>query len=178
MELTIGKLRFCVDFGFPAMLALVLLSAEKTLLLQTLAVCLLHECGHGIAMCLTGAGLREIRLGGAGIQMTTGTAVLPRSRMLCISLAGPAVNLLSAAAFAAICPEAAVLHLCMGLFNLLPYRCLDGGTAIRLYWDSPALKWLCCLLSVLLAAGLLLFQIHNLLLYILLLYLIVNESLR
>lgn len=178
MEVTLGRVRLRVDFGFPAMLALVLLSAEKPFLLQTLVVCVLHECGHGIAMCVTGAGLREIRLCGAGVQMVTGTAVLSRIRMLCISLAGPAVNLLCAAIFSQIAPEVSALHLCFGIFNLLPYRCLDGGTALRLWWDSQTLTWLCYLLTAALLAVLLYLRIHNPILYLLLAYLMINESLR
>ena len=167
-----------MDFGFPAMLALVLLAGDKPFLLQTLAVCILHECGHGIAMCLTGAGLREIRFCGAGVQMTVGTAVLTRSRQLCISLAGPFVNLVCAAVLAGFRPEIAGLHLCMGLFNLLPYRCLDGGTAIRLFRDSPALSVACFALSAVIFAGLLAAHVRNPLLYCLLFYLTISESLR
>ncbi len=175
VELTVGGVKISVDFGFPAMLALVLLSADAHFLLRILLVCVLHECGHGIAMCLTGAGLREIRLCGTGVQMTTGTAVLSRLRMLCINLAGPAVNLLCAL-FSA--PETAVLHLCMGMFNLLPYRCLDGGTAIRIFHDSRRLTHACILLSALFLLSLLLSPIQNPLLYLLLIYLTIKESPR
>ena len=164
-----------MDFGFPAMLVLVLLSGDAHFLLRILLVCVLHECGHGIAMCLTGAGLREIRFCGTGVQMTVGTAVLSRLRMLCISLAGPAVNLLCAA-FSA--PETAAVHLCMGLFNLLPYRCLDGGTAIRIFHDSSRLTILCVALSAVFFFSLLLWHIKNPLLYLLLIYLTIQESLR
>lgn len=160
------------------MLALVLLAGDKPFLLQTLAVCILHECGHGIAMCLTGAGLREIRFCGAGVQMIVGTAVLTRARQLCISLAGPAVNLICAAVLAGSRPEIAGLHLCMGLFNLLPYKCLDGGTAIRLFGDSAALSAGCAALSAVMFAGLLTAHIRNPLLYCLLFYLTINEILR
>ena len=160
------------------MLALVLLSAEKPFLLQTLLVCILHECGHGIAMCLTGAGMQELRFCGAGVQIVTRTAVLSRGRLLCISLAGPVVNLLCFALFAQEFPETAHLHLYMGLFNLLPYRCLDGGTAIRAFCDSSDLSRICLIQSVFLLFLALFYHIRNPLLYLLLLYLTINESLR
>ena len=165
-----------MDFGFPAMLTLILLSGEKVFLLQTLLVCILHECGHGIAMCLTGAGLRELRFCGAGLQMTAGTAILSHPRQLCISLAGPAVNLLCAALLWKIAAQSALLHLCMGMFNLLPYRSLDGGTALRIYRHPPLV--LCLLLSGLLLCLLLLFRIRNPLCFLMLIYLTINESLR
>ena len=164
-----------MDFGFPAMLALLLLSGERDFLLQTLLVCVVHECGHGIAMCLTGAGLREVRFCGAGVQMRTGTAVLSRGRLLCIYLSGPAVNLLCAALLRTLSPETAALHLCMGVCNLLPFRVLDGGAALRVFTDG---RWLCIgctALAILLTAGLMLAKITNPFLYLLAVYLAAAE---
>ena len=157
------------------MLALLLLSGERDFLLQTLLVCIVHECGHGIAMCLTGAGLREVRLCGAGVQMYTGTAVLSRGRLLCIYLSGPAVNLLCAGLFRTLAPETAVLHLCMGVCNLLPFRVLDGGAALRVFTDGRWLNAFCTALAVLLTAWLMLARIANPFLYLLAVYLAAAE---
>ena len=86
-----------MDFGFPAAVCIACLWGDGAFLLQCLAVCMLHEAGHGLAMWLTRAGIREIRFQAAGLQMITTTACLPRLQQLCISLSGPAVNLLLAA---------------------------------------------------------------------------------
>ncbi|MCR5718212.1 MAG: hypothetical protein K6F80_04155 [Oscillospiraceae bacterium] len=176
MEIRFGRRKLCIDFGFPAMLSLILLSGERAFLLQTFLVCILHECGHGIAMCLTGAGLREIRLGGAGMQLFAETAVLTELQQLLISLAGPAVNLICALLFQRFHAESAVLHLYMGIFNLLPYRSLDGGTALRIFCTPPI--FVSYVFSAVLCGLLIYFRLRNPLLYLMLLYLTVNESLR
>lgn len=159
------------------MLALILLAADRSFLLRVLAVCLLHECGHGIAMWLTGAGLREIRLGGAGMQLRTRTAVLSRSAQNLIYLAGPAVNLLFGLLLWTVQKELAILHLCMGTFNLLPYECLDGGAVLgELAGDRAKLLSIgCVMLSGVFVILLIWQQIRNPLLYLMIGYLAVNE---
>lgn len=177
MEVKLGNCRITVDFGFPAALALILLAADRNFLLKVLAVGLLHECGHGLAMWLTGAGLREIRLCGTGIQMRTRTAVLSERAQNLIYLAGPAVNLLFGILLWTAQKELALLHLCMGSFNLLPYRCLDGGAVLgNLAGDrTRPLTIGCVVLSGLLLLLLIWQHIRNPLLYLLLGYLAVNE---
>lgn len=177
MEIRVGSCRIIVDFGFPAVLALILLAADRSFLLKVLAVCLLHECGHGIAMWLTGAGLREIRLCGAGMQLRTRTAVLSRFAQNLIYLAGPAVNLLFGVLLWTFQKELAILHLCMGTFNLLPYECLDGGAILgNLAGDRAKLLSIgCVMLSGIFVIFLIWQQIRNPLLYLMLGYLAVNE---
>lgn len=174
MELNIGGLRIGVDFGCPAVLALILLAADRHFLLEVLAVCLLHEGGHALAMWLTGAGLREIRFTGAGMQLRARTAVISRTAQSLVYLAGPLVNLLCGAVLLSAAPELAVLHLCMGGFNLLPYRVLDGGALLGLWTDASA-RPLCLLLTAGLCAVLLLHRIANPLLYLMLGYLAAKE---
>ncbi len=164
------------------MLALLLLSGRE-LLAQTFAVCLLHELGHAAAMVLTGAGLREIRLYAAGVQLRTSAALLSPGQELWILLSGPAMNFLSAGILSLTggAPQLAALHLLMGLFNLLPYRILDGGSALRcLLWKHPAalrVLTLCCiLLSVTLGALLMVSHIGNPALYAMLAYLTLMEG--
>ncbi|MCR4646890.1 MAG: site-2 protease family protein [Oscillospiraceae bacterium] len=153
LELRCGTCRVVMDFGFPAAVCIACLWGDGELLLQCLAVCMLHETGHGLAMWLTRAGIREIRFHAAGMQMVTHTACLTRLQRLCISLSGPAVNLLMAALLYRTRPETALLHLCMGGFNLLPFRVLDGGTALRcLTEDSNTAETLLHVLALLCAA--------------------------
>ena len=71
MEVRLKKCRIIMDFGFPAMLSILCMQSEGVF--EILMVCLLHELGHGVAMALSGAGLQEIRLYAAGIQMRTNT---------------------------------------------------------------------------------------------------------
>lgn len=120
-----------MDFGFPAMIALAFLQSEQDFMRRMLFVSLLHELGHGFVMCLTGAGIREIRLHASGIQMLTGSRLLSTGQAFWIYLSGPLVNLVSACLLWHTQPETAVLHLGMGLFNLLPYSILDGGALLQ-----------------------------------------------
>ena len=115
-----------MDFGFPAMLVLLLLAADRDFLLLTLSVCILHECGHGLAMCLAGAGLREMRLTAAGLQLRTGTSILSHIEILRITLNTAGQTSYMCRIFYRLSTEIALLHLVLGLFNLLPFQVLDG----------------------------------------------------
>jgi hypothetical protein len=171
-----------MDFGFPAMLAILFLQGDAWLLRQTLAVCLLHELGHGAAMLITRAGIREIRFYAAGMQLRTRAVLLSVGQELAVLLSGPAVNLL-AAALLYLCHGSRVLmglHLGMGCFNLLPYRILDGGAALRCLsgeklWVQEMLTGLCVMLSL---CGVILLGMHgiqNPWLYLMAVYLAVAE---
>lgn len=182
MELNIHRTRILLRFGFPASLALLFLCTDGGFLLRTLSVCFLHELGHGIAMLLTGAGIREIHLHAAGIRMRTAPQLLSKWQELLILLSGPAMNLLAAALLFLRfgCCEMASLHLCMGIFNLLPYSILDGGAVISCLADaSPHVHHIriaiCVMLSLGISALLACQSIRNPILYLMLLYLAVSE---
>jgi len=169
-----------MDFGFPAMLAVLFLQADAGLLKQSLLVCLIHELGHGLAMCLTGAGIREIRLYSAGIQMKTDACLLSDGRMLAVCLSGPVLNLLCAVLFRNVSPVTAVLHLGMGVFNLLPYRILDGGAVLEtLLENRPVLLKMRSIFCVMLSAVSLIclhcLQMQNPALYLMAVYLAFSE---
>lgn len=172
-----------MDFGFPAVLALLFLMADSRFLGQTLAVCLIHEGAHGIVMALTGAGIGEIRLHAAGIQMRAKQGLLSIPRELAVRLSGPAANLLTAALLHRICPGTVVwqMHLAMGLFNLLPFRALDGGAALDCILNGNALRFLPLCNVFLAAAGIILllcFHAGSPALYAMGLYLAVSEGME
>ena len=182
MEVRLGSCRIVIDFGFPAMMALLLLWGDAEYFLQTIGVCMIHELGHGIAMLAAGAGLQEIRLHAAGIRMKTRAVLLHPLQECAILLSGPTANLL-AAAILYVMHGADLLclsHLCMGLFNLLPYRILDGGSLLEhLSCRCPAVygirRIVCLLLSVSGCVLLWHFHIHNPFVYLMLCYLAVYE---
>lgn len=182
MELNLSGIRIRMDFSFPALLALAFLCGRGELLLQTFAVSVLHEAGHGIAMLLTNAGIREISLTAAGIQMRTRLPFLRRKQELCILLCGPAVNFLMAGFLYAVqgWSDAILLHLCMGGFNLLPFRNLDGGSALAcIFAECPVFLRMhtvfCVMLSVGMAVGLAYLHIENPFLYLMCLYLGISQ---
>lgn len=180
MELKIGDCRIVIDFGFPALVAILFLWADGQLLLQSLAVCMLHELGHGLVMWLSRAGIQEMRFYAAGLQMRTHTAFLTNRQLICIYLSGPAVNLLFAGLLWSIRPETALLHLCMGCFNLLPFRILDGGAALSclledMPWALRIRQGFCVLLSASMMAVLWIWEIRNPALYLMAIYLGISE---
>ena len=136
LELKFQKCRIIVEFSFPAVLACLFLQSDSEILKQSFFVCLIHELGHGIVMTLTGAGIREIRFYAAGIRMTANTCLLSTFQMLAVYFSGPLINLLCGVCFWKYQPVTAILHLSMGIFNLLPYRILDGGAALESLFET------------------------------------------
>lgn len=167
-----------MDFSFPAMLAILLLCKDTAFLCQTLAVCMIHEAGHGLAMLLTGAGIREITLTAAGMQLRTRSVLLSGRQELAILCSGPCMNFVMAAFlyFLQGWSDAAMLHLCMGCFNLLPFSVLDGGSALEcIFSENPIFLRMrtvfCVILSGGMAAVLAYLHIRNPFLYLMCLYL-------
>jgi len=90
----------------------------------------MHEAGHFMAMYLLGCKPSLISIGMFGIrveQPAGNNASFAKS--MAISLAGPAVNLICFAVLAAATGinYVALIHLAIGVFNLLPMEYLDGG---------------------------------------------------
>ena len=180
MELKLKNCKIIIDFGFPAMLALIFLQSENDFMCRILLVCVLHELGHGFVMCLTGAGIREIRLHASGMQMLTNTCLLSTGQALCIYFSGPLVNLLFAVLFWKICPEIAILHASMGIFNLLPYKILDGGAMLCCIFEYKLeflkiINIFCVLLSVAVILISYCYHIKNPVIYLMAVYLAISE---
>ncbi|MDE5767802.1 MAG: site-2 protease family protein [Oscillospiraceae bacterium] len=180
MELHYKNFRISMDFGFPAMLAIAFLQSEQDFMKQMLLVSLVHELGHGLVMCLTGAGIREIRFHASGIRMLTNHWMLHAGQAFWIYLSGPLVNLLCAWIFWSSAPEMAILHLCMGIFNLLPYRILDGGSLLRYFLEHQPdalriVRLFCVILSVVAICAGYFFAIYNPVWYLMAIYLAISE---
>ena len=180
LELRFQNFRLMIDFSFPAVLALLFLYPDDELTKQMLLVSIIHELGHGLVICLTKSGLREIRLYAAGIQMKTNVCLLTDKQILAVFLSGPLMNLLCAVLFWKLDAVTAFLHLEIGIFNLLPYRILDGGAALETLLElHPEFlqirKIFCLMLSVSGIFLLFLYKIRNPALFLMLAYLAVSE---
>lgn len=178
MELRCGRCRVIVDFGFPAVVSLLFLQNDAALLRLTFGVCLLHEIGHGIAMALTGAGIREIRFHATGVQMRTNTVFMTKKREIFVILSGPCTNFAAALLLYKLggWSDAVFLHLGMGAFNLLPFSVLDGGSMLACVFAGNTLFLrLQTILCILFSAGISLFlayhRIANPFLYLMCFYL-------
>ena len=88
----------------------------------------MHECGHLLALYLTGERVDSLRIGFFGAEIRTGP--LPPDREMICAAAGPAVSLILWL-FHPVFPRMALCGLVQGLYNLLPVYPLDGGRMIR-----------------------------------------------
>ncbi|MBQ5841391.1 MAG: peptidase M50 [Clostridia bacterium] len=125
--------RWRLSLLFPALVTALLLQQPDGAAVTCILASLLHEGGHLLAMLCTGCPPHACTVGAFGARLEMGRASLTGyGKNMLISLAGPAVNLLAAGILGCFARyEMAVVHLCLGAFNLLPAVPLDGGEILR-----------------------------------------------
>lgn len=139
MYLKLPRVTVYITFLFAAALALAVNVGRAGAVGVLFVSALLHECAHLALLISYGETdlTLTLRPGGASIENASLSA-LPYKKLLVCALAGPAVNLLLAAAL--FCCEkcfpgpffgqAARVNLLLGGLNLLPLSFLDGGRAL------------------------------------------------
>ena len=131
----LGRTAVRIDFSFLVFNAMVFLVRDGRSVLAFYTVCALHEAGHLAVLTLTGGRAASVCLTAAGIRIDTRkTGASPVLHDMAVLLAGPAVN---AAVYAAMGimgrgGEFAALNLMAAVYNMLPYRSLDGGAMIAM----------------------------------------------
>lgn len=137
MKLNLGETSLKINVSFAAAVTLTLILDESGICAVALLCCIIHEAGHIICLLILGEKPKKIELSFYGIKLER--AALPCIKSIdeiAVYASGPAANLiLSAVLFIAggIVPNiktAAVISLCVGLFNLIPCRPLDGGNIL------------------------------------------------
>jgi len=93
-----------------------------------------HELFHIVTLCSFRVRIHRITLGGFGVVMET-DAMGPAEEALC-ALAGP-LGSFFVVLFGKYMPEASVIALFQGLYNLLPIYPLDGGRVVRSIFSAP-----------------------------------------
>ncbi len=130
-----------VSAGFFLLLAAALLLSPWTLTAAVLLAAAMHECGHLAALAIFRVPVLGLRLGASGAVIHAPGAVrLSYGRELAVTLAGPAVNLISAPLLATCSARwgwewgylFAGAHVLLGMYNLLPIPPLDGSRALYL----------------------------------------------
>lgn len=91
---------------------------------------LLHEFGHIALAFLCGVKVKKVGLSHVGLYTVREPG--PRWANLCISLAGPLVNLLLAVSLRDLLPTFAWVNLIACVYNLLPIRNSDGRRIVEL----------------------------------------------
>ncbi|MDE6678381.1 MAG: hypothetical protein K2K02_05005 [Ruminococcus sp.] len=134
-SLIIKNTEYSVKFSFLVFNALIFLLRDNDIIMDFYAVCLIHETGHLFAIAVTGGKVKSVVFGGTGVIITPEK----NSRHeLFIMLAGAGANLIVffVMLFSGIDGSFRLLNLATAVYNLLPYRQLDGGSALCMLTDG------------------------------------------
>ena len=138
MQIRIGRTTFEISVWFFASLAaLLVLDRSMTGALSICAV-ILHEGGHLFAMYLLEVPPNRVKFRAFGILLDTAwMRSLSYGREAIVLLSGPAANFLTASVCLLISSDAQIrlfgaVNLAIGVFNLLPFAVLDGGSLLTL----------------------------------------------
>lgn len=154
-ELRIHGIEFRMSLLFPAVLVILFAIDRSGIIEWCVAASILHEMGHFIAMFALGCRPAQVIVGFFGVCVVQNPAALmsyPSSRI--VALAGPFVNLLTFAVLFVFTgfSMSALIHLIIGLFNLMPVEPLDGGQALYYsligHMDQQRAEKICMIVSV------------------------------
>ena len=131
LEFSLRGMRIRLTFGFFAAVGLTasLGGAGQESLLTVLLCSLMHELGHIAVMLCLGITPGTVTFCAGGIALPAKELDCSCGKAVLILLAGPAVNLLSAAVsiLTGQTGTFAAASLALGIFNLMPFRSFDGG---------------------------------------------------
>lgn len=134
-SIRIKNTTYSINFSFLVFNALIFLLRENDIVMNFYAVCIIHELGHLFAIAVTGGKVKSVVFSGTGVIIT------PEKNShheLFIMLAGAGANLIAFVVMyiSGIGGMFRLLNICTAVYNLLPYRQLDGGTALCMLTDG------------------------------------------
>ena len=131
MSFRLGKRRIYIGYEAAAALTAVLVLDRENRMIMCFAAALLHELGHLLMMLIFGVKVRgaALRLFDVRIDADSPCSF---TADICVTLGGPAANLLLAAVFMPAGGFFGGANLALGCFNLLPVTSLDGGRLLTL----------------------------------------------
>jgi stage IV sporulation protein FB len=130
LKAIICGIEFRIGILFPAALVILFAVDNTGIPAWCLAASAMHEAGHFIAMFFFGCRPSLISIGGFGVRVEQSPKeTVSYNKSMIISLAGPAVNLISFVVLfiTSGMTLVAAIHLLLAVFNLLPIEYLDGG---------------------------------------------------
>ena len=137
MKLDFGKTTLRINVSFAVAVTLTLIIDESGIGAIALLCCVIHEAGHIICLLILGEKPKKIELSFYGIKLER----YPMSGQntageLAVYISGPGANIIFSAILFLLSNifhllrEAAVISLCIGIFNLIPCKPLDGGNIL------------------------------------------------
>lgn len=126
------------DFIFFAIITLFTILDKSGVGLLGLLACIMHEIGHIIAFILVGNKPKELAFEGGGMKLVKGDNFLSYHKELIILLSGSLVNFIMFFIFYFSTDTInnisifAMVHLVLGIFNLLPINTLDGAKILNI----------------------------------------------
>lgn len=117
-----------VEFGGYLVLALCLLCLPLRWVMGILLASAVHELFHLASLRVLHVKIHGVRIGAGGVVIRT-EPMAGMTEAIC-ALAGP-LGSFSMVLIAEYFPEAALIGLCQGTYNLLPIYPLDGGRVLR-----------------------------------------------
>ncbi len=121
---------FRIDFSFFMFTALVFMTNDYRSITMFFLACAVHEMGHLVTMCILGTGTKSVFISGLGIRIIQNRErLISFRRTLAILVSGALVNfLIFISGF--FDSQFAFINLILCIFNLLPFRNLDGGSIL------------------------------------------------
>lgn len=135
MNFELFSIRFKVPFLSVAVMSCVLILDESFKVCACFIAAIIHECGHLIAMYITGKRPKSIKVSLFDICIQADTH---RGDMndLFITLSGPVFNLLFAAVLYPFSFKLFACNIVIAVFNLLPVETFDGGHALKVMLNT------------------------------------------
>lgn len=138
MKLDLGETSLRINISFAVAVTLTLIIDESGVGAIALLCCIIHEAGHIICLLILGEKPKKIEFSFYGIKLERfPMAVQSTAGNLAVYISGPAANFMFSAVIFLLSNIfvslriAAVISLCIGFFNMIPCRPLDGGNILH-----------------------------------------------
>jgi len=163
IQMRVRSVNIVFEFAFFALTAVVF-SIGSNSAAALFGACFLHELGHVAVLAGFGGRIGGVHFGGGGIRLLPNrNSSISAWREITVLLAGPLCNLLAFAIFRNGC--FAFFNLMLGIFNLMPFSCLDGGAVILNFGDilgkTRLMTVMLKILSVIILAGTVAYTLCN-----------------
>lgn len=137
MKLNLGKTALKINVSFAAVITMMLILDGSGMCAVGLFCCVIHEVGHIICLVVLGEKPESVEFSFYGIKLERSRrSSLTAAEEMAVYAAGPVMNFVFSAFMLPFSSThtgiktAAAISFCVGIFNLLPCRPLDGGNIL------------------------------------------------